>query len=159
SYSAAPAEAPALISDQEAATTVEELNTMLATIGLYVGEERTVPIEPAVAAAWLDVSSDGSELNITADESAIQAVVDTLPELVNRAAVNADAIVNGAGDVLRELIAGVSGRELGDVSNVAADFAEQLQSGDAAFELNVNETAFETTTRLRQIDINLSNQT
>ncbi|MGY1552989.1 L,D-transpeptidase family protein [Microbacterium sp. A588] len=159
SYSAAPAESPALISDQEAATTVEELNTMLAAIGFYVGEERTVPVEPAVAATWLNVSNDGSELNITADESAIQAVVDTLPELVNRAAVNADVIVNGAGDVLREIVAGVSGRELGDVSNAASDFAEQLQSGDAAFELNVNETAFETTTRLRQIDINLATQT
>lgn len=158
-YSGAPAEAPALIGDQAAADAAGELNTMLGTIGFYVGEERTVPIEPAVAATWLNVVEDETTLSITADESAIQAVVDTLPDLVNRAAVNAESIVNAGGDVLREVVAGVTGRELGDVSSAASDFAEQLANGDASFELEVNETAFETATLLREIDINLRTQT
>lgn len=159
SYSASPAESPALIDDPTAAATAGELNTILETVGFYVGEERTVPVEPAVAATWFDVVGEGDQLHFTADESAIQSVVDTLPELVNRAAVNAKSIVNSSGTVLREIVVGVTGRELGDMSGAASEFAAQLQNGDAAFNLEVNETAFETATLLRKIDINLATQT
>lgn len=158
SFSGEPTEAAAAITDEEATATASTLNTMLGTIGFYVGEERTVPVAPAIAAGWLSVIDEGGELSIAADETAIQATVDTLPELVNRAPVNAEAIVNSSGEVLRELTAGVNGRELADTSGVAADFAAQLEAGQANYELTVNETAFETTTLLRRIEINLSQQ-
>lgn len=157
-FSGAPAEAPAAVSDEEAASTAEAMNTMVSTIGFYVGEERTVPVAPAVAATWLEIVDVDGELQITADEAAIQAVVDTLPAAVNRAAVDARVIVNGGGDVLQELTAGATGRELGDVTSAASDFAAQLESGNAAYALDVTETKFETATLHRYIDLNLSSQ-
>lgn len=158
SFSGAPTEMPAAVSDETAAGTAETMNTMLSSIGFYVGEERTVPVTPAVAATWLTVVDEGGELHISADETAIQAVVDTLPSLVNREAVNARSVVNSSGDVLRELTPGVNGRELGDVSNAASQFAEQLESGNAVFKLDATETKFETATVVRRVDLNLSTQ-
>ncbi len=158
-YSGDPAEAPAPVSDDEAAGVAEQLNTMLSTIGFYVGEERTVPISPAVAETWLEVVDQDGELSIVADEAAIQATVDTLPAAVNRAPVDAESITNANGDVLRELTAGVTGRTLGDTNAVASDFAEKLEAGNAVQPLEVTEVPFTSTTLMREIDINLSTQT
>lgn len=157
-FDAAPTEVPAPVSDEDAAGVAGELNTMLSTIGFYVGDERTVPIAPAVAATWLTVVDNDGELSITADPAAIQAAVDTVPGLVDRAAVNAEAVVNSNGDVLQEITAGVTGRAVGDLSNAASDFATQLQNGNATYALNVTETPFETATVHRYIDVNLSQQ-
>lgn len=157
-FSGAPAEIAAAVSDETAAGTAETMNSMLGKIGFYVGEERTVAIKPKVAATWFDVVDEDGELHIVADETAIQAVVDKLPSLVNRDAVDARAVVNSSGDVLRELNPGVNGRELGDVSNAASDFAEQLEGGNAVFKLDASETKFETATVVRRVDLNLSTQ-
>lgn len=158
SYSGAPAPAPAAVSDEDAAGVAEQLNTMLATIGFYVGEERTVPVDPAVAATWFEIVNVDDQLEIVADEAAIQSVVDTLPEAVNRAPVDAESVVNSGGDILRELTVGVNGRELGDITGAAAEFAAQLENGEAAYELDVTEVAFEQTTLHRYVDVNLSQQ-
>lgn len=158
SFSGDATDAPAAISDDDAAATAGELNAMLANIGFYVGEERTVPVSAAVASTWLDVVDDGGELHIVADSDAIQATVDTLAAKVDRAAVDETAVVNGNGDVLQEITAGANGRALGDVSTVADDFAAQLETGDAVYPLNVEETAYETVSLHRYIDVNLSTQ-
>ncbi|KDA06441.1 ErfK/YbiS/YcfS/YnhG family protein [Microbacterium sp. CH12i] len=158
SFSAAPKEAPATVSDKDAATTAATMNTMLSTVGFYVGAERTVPIEPAVAATFFSIVDEEGKLNITADQTAIQSVVDTLPALVNRAPVNAESIINASGDVLKELTVGVNGRTLGDTSTVASDFAQQLEAGNAVQPLEVTEVPFATATLMREIDINLANQ-
>ncbi|WP_460785118.1 L,D-transpeptidase family protein [Microbacterium tumbae] len=157
-FSGDPTEAPPAISDEEASATAEELNGMLAGIGFYVGEERTVPVEPAVAAEWITVVPEDGELVIKADETAIQTAVDTLAKSVNRAAVNAKTVVNSSGEVLREITAGVNGRELGDVSTAASDFAAQLSGGDAAYALPVEEVPFQTTDVVRKVEVNLSEQ-
>lgn len=158
-YSGDPAEAPAPVSDEDAAGVAEKLNAMLATIGFYVGEERTVPILPAVAATWIEVVDQDGELSIVADEATIQATVDALPAAVNRAPVNAESITNAGGEVLEELTAGVTGRTLGDTSTVASDFAEQLEAGTAVQPLEVSEVPFASTTLAREIDVNLATQT
>lgn len=158
-FSGGPAEAPASVSDEDAAAVAEKLNGMLAAVGFYVGEERTVPIAPEVAATWLDVVDEDGTLRIVADEKAIQATVDTLPSLVDRAPVDAQSIVNAGGTVLEELTAGVTGRTLGDTSNLAAQFAEQLETGNAVQPLEVTEVPFASTTLTREIDINLATQT
>lgn len=157
-FSAAPTEAPPTITDDEAAEVATTLNGMLASIGFYVGEERTVPVEPAIAATWLSVVEEDGALRIEADQSAIQQVVDTLPGLINRAPVNATTITNSAGKALSDVTPGVVGRELGDVSTAASDFAEQLSAGNAAYALPVNEVPFATTNLVRTIDVNLSEQ-
>lgn len=158
-YSGDPAEAPAPVSDEEATEVAAQLNTMLATIGFYIGDERTVPVAPAVAATWLEVIDQEGELSIAADETAIQTTVDALPAAVDRAPVDAESITNAGGDVLEELTVGVTGRTLGDTSSVASDFAEQLEGGNAIQPLEVNEVPFASTTLAREIDINLANQT
>lgn len=159
SYSGSPAEAPAAVSDEDAAGVAEQLNTMLSTIGFYVGEERTVPVKPEVAATWLEVVDDDGELRIEADESAIQATVDALPAAVNREAVDSEAIVNASGTVLDTITEGVNGRTLGDTGTLASDFAEKLESGEAVQPLEVTEVPFASTTLMREIDINLATQT
>lgn len=158
-FSAAPAEAPAAVSDEDATGVAEQLNAMLGKIGFYVGDERTVPVKPEVAAKWLDVVDEDGELRIVADEDAIQKTVDGLPELVDRAAVDAKTIVNEGGTILQELTAGVVGRTLGDTSSVASDFAQQLEAGNAVQPLEVSEVPFENTTLKRVIDVNLATQT
>lgn len=157
-YPDGPAEALPAISDDDAAATAASLNTLLTEVGFYVGDERTVPVKPAVVATWLTVVSEDGQLRIEADPQAIQATVDTLPGLVDRAPVDAKNIVDSAGAVLRTEQAGVTGRALGDTSDVAERFAEQLTAGDGAFALTVSETPFETVNLFRKIEIDLGSQ-
>ncbi|MBT2485143.1 L,D-transpeptidase family protein [Microbacterium sp. ISL-108] len=157
-FSGAPAEAPAAVSDEDAAATVAAVNTMLGNIGFYVGEERVVPIAPAVAASWLTIVNDGGQLRIEADPQAIQGTVDALPGAVDRAPVTAKNIVDSAGTVLRTEQAGVTGRAVGDTSGVADEFAQQLAAGDGVFAVPVSETPFETVNLFRKIEIDLGSQ-
>lgn len=156
---AAPAVVPALTTATSADASVASLNGMLDTAGFYVGAERTVPIDRALLASWITVAPDGEgSFEIAADQAAIQPVVDGLAPLVNRAPQDGRVITDSAGEVLREEVAGVSGRELGDVSSVASDFATQLSTGNAAFTLPVTEVAPVITTLARRIEVNLSQQ-
>ncbi len=72
-YSGDAATAQPAVSDDDATATASTLNTMLPAVGFYVGEERTVPVDPAVAASWLSVVDDDGQLRIEADPQAIQA--------------------------------------------------------------------------------------
>jgi lipoprotein-anchoring transpeptidase ErfK/SrfK len=154
---AAPIDAniPTYVAESAAAN----LNGILDHAGFYVGEERTVPIDRAVVASWLTVEpGERGTFEITADEAAIQQVVDTLPEIVNRAPVNNTVITDTAGEVLREESAGVVGRELGDPSQIAGDYAAQLATGNGAFTLPVTEVPFTTTALARNVVVDLSEQ-
>jgi lipoprotein-anchoring transpeptidase ErfK/SrfK len=154
--SVVPVEASVTTADADAA--VGRLNGLLDTVGFYVGDERTVPVDRAVAASWLSVSSADGDIAVAADPAVIQATVDTLPGLVDRAPVNATVVTNSAGETLKALTEGVTGRSLGDTTGIADTFATQLEAGDAAFRLTVQETAFQTTALHRHIDVNLSTQ-
>lgn len=155
------AEVPADISTETADATVAQLNGMLDTAGFYVGEERTVPIDRATLAAWLTVAPDpeNAAYDITADKAAIQAAVDGLPAAINRPAENGAVITNSAGKVLREEAPGISGREVGDTTNFASDFATQLSAGNAVFETPVTEVAPVVSTFARTVEVDLSSQT
>ena len=156
----APVGVEAAITTAAAEQSAAALNGMLDQVGFYVGQERTVPVDRAVAASWLTVSPDESAgtFTITADPAAIQPVVDTLAGAVNRTAVDGTVITNSAGEVLREETAGVSGRELGDISQVPEDFAAQLSTGDAVFELPVTEVPPVIASVVRTIEVDLTNQ-
>jgi len=153
-----PTEVIATITDEKAAATVEKLNGMLARIGFYVGDERTVPIAPDVAASWLSIDEMDGELEITADPSAIQLAVASLPEQVNREVVDATNVVDSQGKVLRTLTEGKDGRVLGDTTGIASAFAADLARGEAAFQLPVVSTPFETTALFRRIEVDISEQ-
>ncbi|WP_460797248.1 L,D-transpeptidase family protein [Microbacterium sp. GXF0217] len=153
-----PTEALPEISTEAAQETATQLNTMLSTIGFYVGEERTVPVAPEVAATWLTVENVDGALTITADAAAIQPTVDALAAAVDRAPVNATNITDSNGNVLREVQAGQTGRALGDTSTAADDFAAQLADGNANFALAVTETPFETTGLVRRAEVDLGAQ-
>lgn len=142
-----------------AETAATNLNAMLDTAGFYVGEERTVGVSRDVLAAWLTVepTADGT-FDISADSALIQQVVDTLPGTINRAAVNNTVITDTAGKVLREESTGVVGREVGDTSQIASDYAAQLATGNSAFSLPVTEVAFTTTNLARNVVVDLSEQ-
>ncbi|WP_307375500.1 L,D-transpeptidase family protein [Microbacterium sp. W4I20] len=157
-YPGDPAEALPVISDDDAAATAASLNAMLDTVGFYVGEERTVPVSRAGAASWLTVVDEDGQLRVQADPQIIQATVDNLPKRVDRAPVNATNIVDSAGTVLRAERDGVDGRALDDTSDIAEEFAQQLEGGDGVYELAVTKTPFETVSLFRKIEINLSSQ-
>ncbi|WP_279367677.1 L,D-transpeptidase family protein [Microbacterium testaceum] len=153
-----PVDAP--VSTDEAGAAVATLNGILDSVGFYVGEERTVPVDRATAASWLTVTPDGKgDFAISADQAAIQSAVAGLPGAVDRAAVNADVIVDTGGEVIKALTEGQTGRALGDTSGVAAAFAKQLTEGNGRYALPVTETPFDTTKTERRIDVNLSTQT
>lgn len=156
---ATPAVVAATTSTATADASAASLNTMLDSAGFYVGTERTVPIDRAVAASWISVEPTGEgTFEITADAAAIEPAVAGLAPLVNRPAEDGTVVTDSTGDVLREVAAGMSGRELGDTSTVASDFAAQLSSGNAAFALPVTEVAPVITTLFRRIEVNLSEQ-
>ncbi|MDR2998137.1 MAG: L,D-transpeptidase, partial [Microbacterium sp.] len=146
------------ITTAEANAAAEKLNKMLGTIGFYVGKERTVPVAPAVAATWLTVTPVDGDLVIDADAGAIQKTVATLPKAVDRAPVNATAVVDSDGKVLRTLGGGQTGRALGSTAGIAAAFATQLAQGNGAYALTVNETPFTTTPLYRHAVVDLSKQ-
>ena len=149
---------PADISTETADATVAQLNGMLDTAGFYVGDERTVPVDRAVAASWLTVAPKGDAFAITADAAAIQPVVDTLAAAVDRAPENAVVITDTGGKVLQTMAAGQSGRQVGDTAGFAAAFAAQLGSGDAVYKLPVAEVPVSTTTLARNVVVDLSDQ-
>ncbi|MCA1305627.1 L,D-transpeptidase [Microbacterium esteraromaticum] len=157
-FSGAPTPVQPPITDEKAAAGVEKLNGMLGTIGFYVGDERTVPVKPKVAASWLSVEAVDGELQITADSTQIQTVVDTLAESVNREPEPAKNIVDSDGNVLRTETEGATGRELADTAGMASEFATALEKGDAAYPLTVTETPFETTDVTRSLTVDISDQ-
>ena len=154
-----PAEAAPAVTDEDATAVMTSVNTMLSTMGFYIGDERTVPVAPTVASTWFSVVDQDGELRIVADPDAIQATVDRLPASVDRAPVNATNIVDSAGNILRTEKAGVNGRAIGDTTNLAADAAAKIEAGEGVFPIEVKETKFESVNLLRKIDVNLSRQT
>jgi len=150
---------PAHTTTEEAQAGVDTLNAMLESAGFYIGEERTVPVDRAALASWLTLSTDDDgAITFEADAAAIQPVVDTLPGLVAREAVDATVITNTAGETLWDIQAGQTGRALDSTDGIAAGFAEQLAEGNAVYALPVSETPFQTTALARTIDVDLSRQ-
>lgn len=158
-FSGDPTEAAPAVTDEAATAVATSLNTMLGTIGFYIGEERTVPVDPATASTWFSVVDDDGELSIVADETAIQATIAALPAAVDRAPVNATNIVDSAGKVLRTEAEGVNGRAIGDTSNLASEVAANLEAGNGIFPITVTETPFSSVNLLRKIDVDLGSQT
>ncbi|MFT4157727.1 MAG: L,D-transpeptidase family protein [Microbacterium sp.] len=158
-FSGDPTTALPSVTDEDATAIATSLNTTLSTIGFYIGDERTVPVDAATAATWLTIVDTDGTLSIEADEAAIQETVDTLPKLVDRAPVNEASVTNSAGKVLRSETEGVTGRALTDTSDIASEFADQLENGDGIYDLTVTETPFQSVKLLRTADVNLSTQT
>lgn len=137
-----------------------KLDKMLDTVGFYVGDERTVPVDRATAASWITVTDkpDGT-IGVSADASKIQTVVDTLAASVNRAPADGSVITNSSGTVLRTIAAGHSGRTLGETTGVADAFAKQLANLDGVYKLTVSEVPAKMATAQRLLEVNLTTQT
>ena len=141
----------------EAQDTVDRLNAMIAEVGFYVGDERTVPISPEIAASWLTVTPDETgAFTVAADTALIQTAVDALD--IDQKVIDGTVVTNAAGDVLRDIVEGQDGRVLGDTSAVAAAFAEQLAQGSGAYELPVDITPQKTTELERLLEVDLGKQ-
>ena len=144
---------------EKAQAAADGVNAMLAGIGFYVDTERTVPVDAATAASWLTVAPDATgAFTVTADATKIQPMVDGLAAAVNRAPANGAVVTDSAGTVLETITPGADGRVLGDVSNVAADFARQLDSGNAAYALPVEVTPAVMAASARMVEVDLSEQ-
>ncbi len=154
-----PTSVPSLTTTEIAQGVADNANAMISTIGFYVGDERTVPVDAATAASWLTITSDeAGDFTITADPAKIQTAVDALPDAVNRSPVNGTAITNSSDTVLATRVASQDGRVLGDTSSVADDFAAQLASGNGVYALPVEVTPATTTTLARLLEVDLGDQ-
>jgi lipoprotein-anchoring transpeptidase ErfK/SrfK len=156
---ATPTVLPATASTEAVTATATQLNAILDGAGFYVGEERTVPLDRAVVASWITLSTnDDGTYRYAADEAAIQSVIDTLPAAVNREAVKGNVITDTQGETLETIDEGVDGRTLGDTTGVASAFAAQLAAGNPALVLPVTVTPAPVTKTSRNIVVNLSEQ-
>lgn len=154
-----PAPVAAAATTEAAQAVADNANALLGTIGFYVGDERTVPVDAATAASWLTITSDETgAFSITADAAQIQSIVDTLPAAVNREPINGTAVVNSDNTVLSTSLASQDGRVLGDTSSIANDFAAQLASGNGVYALPVEVTAATTTTLARLLEVDVGEQ-
>lgn len=155
-----PVAVSAAASTAKAQAAADQANAMLQNAGFYVGDERTVPIDAATAAGWLTITADRSgAFSIAADPAKIQASVDALPALVNRAPANGAVITDAEGTVLETTTPGADGRALGDLGGVASDFAKQLGEGNAVYALPVTVTPATMAASARMVEVNLSEQT
>ncbi|HWI30182.1 MAG TPA: L,D-transpeptidase [Microbacterium sp.] len=152
-------EVESTVTTAEAEAGAAKVNAMVAASGFYVGEERTVPVDAATTASWLTVKLDAAGApDITADAAAIQPFIDALPAAINRDPVNAATIANNAGRVLRTATDGVAGRAVTGTDGLADQFATQLAQGNAALQVPVAETPFQTLTVVRLLEVDLSEQ-
>ncbi|TDL42191.1 L,D-transpeptidase family protein [Microbacterium oleivorans] len=148
-----------VVTTAAAETTASSLNDMIAEAGFYVGDDRAVPVTADTLASWVDVAADETgTFSLTVDAAAIQTAVDTLPDQVNQDPVDANVLSNEAGTVLATLVEGQDGRALGDTSNVARDFADQLAAGDASYDLAADVTARSTVSTVRLAEVDLGEQ-
>lgn len=137
----------------------DQLNTMIANAGFYVGDERTVPVDADTLASWIELTTDArGAVQMTADIAAIQQVVDTLAGQVDREAEPTTVLADGNGNVLNTLTEGRSGRTLDSTDDIATAYAEQLAAGDAAYVLPVTVTDPAVTKVSRSIEVDLSEQ-
>ncbi|SDG41612.1 L,D-transpeptidase family protein [Microbacterium sp. 77mftsu3.1] len=147
------------VTTAEAEATATTLNDMIAEAGFYVGDDRAVPVAPETLASWLQVSADESgTFGYTADAAAIQAAVDALPTKVNQDPESANVLTSEAGTVLSTVVAGQDGRVLGETSGIARDFADQLATGDASYDLPVDVTPRDTVSTVRLAEVDLGEQ-
>jgi lipoprotein-anchoring transpeptidase ErfK/SrfK len=146
------------VSSATADSTAASLNTLLDTIGFYVGDERAVPVDRKVAASWLTVTPAGGTLAVTADTAAIQRVVDTLAAKVDRKPRTGVVVTDTAGKTLGTAVEPLDGRSLGDTSGAAAAFAAQLATGDGKHQVPVTLHKATTTTVSRSAVVDLSDQ-
>lgn len=154
---------PAALTTEEAQAAADEVNALTSDIGFYVADERTVPVDTATAATWITPSvNDEGDLTITANEAEISKFTATLPEKVDRPAVDGVKLVDRQGNQLPDSIytkEGVQGRTIGDVSKIAGEFATQLEAGNGHYALTVTTVEPKQTTLERWIEVDVSEQT
>ncbi|GLJ62839.1 hypothetical protein GCM10017576_29700 [Microbacterium barkeri] len=160
SVEAQASEVEADITTAEAQAQAEALNGLIHDAGFYVEDEKVVGIDPAQAASWVQVSSEGEEISLSVDQQAVAAAVAetvaSLPEKVNREVVNEEIVTNSAGDHLRTIQEGQNGWGLESTDGIAEKFAEQLAGGNGVYQLPVKEIPFETTLLHRWIEVDKS---
>ncbi|GAB2523415.1 L,D-transpeptidase family protein [Paramicrobacterium agarici] len=139
-----------------ATTEAESLNTMLATAGFYVDDTKVVGVKPATVASWLTVENIDDAVHVYADASEIEPVVATLPEKVNREAVDEKIVTNSAGTHLRTIQEGKDGWKLDGTDGIAAAYAEQLASGNGKYQLEVTTDPAESIELFRTVEVDKS---
>ncbi len=154
---------PALLTTEEAQAGADKINTLTADMGFYVGDERTVPVDVALAATWITPTfADDGTIEIAANEAEIAKFTATLAAKVDRPAVDGVKLVDRNGEQLPDTIytkEGVQGRTIGDVSPIAGEFAAQLEEGNGHYALTVTTVEPKQTTLERWIEVDVSEQT
>ncbi|MFT4234870.1 MAG: L,D-transpeptidase family protein [Microbacterium sp.] len=156
---AEPSSVDAAITTEDAQAEADSLNTLVSDVGFYIGDDEAVDVDAKTAASWLDVTVEDGAFHVTVDKDAVQKVVDTLPDQVNRDVVDKEVVTNSSGDELRVLQEGQDGWGLNSTDGIADEVASQLTDGSGHFELNVEDVAYETTTYYRHVDANLTTGT
>lgn len=144
------------VTTADATAKADELNTLIAGAGFSIDGALAVPVDAKTAASWITVENGDELITVTADESAIQKVVDTLPEKINREKVDEEIVTNKAGDHLRTIQEGQDGWKLDSTDGVAAAYAEQIANGNGVFELSASVDPAESVELYRWIEVDKS---
>ena len=148
---------PALTTDAATAF-AGQLNAQADGAGFHVDGGASVPLTLATIASWITVTGDpdAGSFAVAADEAAIDAVVQTLPEQLNRPAQPSQVIVNSAGTVLKTLQAGQDGFGIASTDGLAGLIAQSVEGGDFHFEIAGQVIPHEAQTLLRTIEVDKS---
>lgn len=156
------------IADATATDTVNKLNAALTDAGFYVGDEKIMPVDAKTISSMLTVepTTDGTGFQVTANADALKPIIDGIPAKVNRPAQDGFQIVDSGGASLRVEREALDGREVGDLSKAADEFAAALEGigsgagagGPIKVEIPAKVTPATMVNELRQIHVDLSQQ-
>ncbi len=155
------------IPDTVATTTIDAINGVMANSGLYIGDENVSPVDAATISSLLTIAPNdaGTGFDVTANGAGLEPIVAGLSEKVNRSAQDGFQITDSGGNALEVQREAIDGRELGDVSNLASEFATKLESainsgvaGPIKVDIPATVTPGVMTNEVRQIHVDLSQQ-
>ncbi|WP_221586394.1 L,D-transpeptidase family protein [Microbacterium sp. G2-8] len=151
SVDASVTETPAAFTTDEAKAAVEKLNTTISEVGFTLEGDVVDEVPSDTVASWVSTTvTDDGELEVAADQAAIQQYADALPERVDQEPVDGDVVVDAAGSVSKVLTEGEDGYRVTSTDGVGEQIAGQLTSlSPANVALTGEKVAHETTERLR----------
>lgn len=151
-------EQAAAVGTDTAAAFADGLNAQAEDAGFHIEGGESLRVELATVASWIEIAADPADggFVIHSDVAAIDEVVRTLPEQLNRAPVNGQVVTNSAGAHLRTIQQGQDGFGLASTDGLAEKVAASVNAGDVRFELHVSVIPHESQTLLRTIEVDKS---
>lgn len=151
-------ETDALFTTEEAQAAADKLNGAAQGVSFTLDGDTVAEVAPDQVAQWLDVSvSEEGDVDVTANADEIQAYAATLPEKVDQEPVDADVVVDAAGEITKVIEEGQDGYRVTSTDGIGEQIAASLTALEPAeVALQGEKVAHETTKRYRHAVVALS---